>query len=246
MFCIYCGTRLPDNAAFCPACGAKVAVVKVAEKTRPSGAGLRAAVCAACGSGNLRRIAKGEYLCEHCGSRFYTEEPDDVMSPEEKQAKLLVLFSEANSHAGKGDYQEELRTLSKGLELLPQDCTLLLKLGRACSRLGLIQEALEYYRQAEQANPDDPIVYVNQAVIYLNQDMPAEARPLLEKALAMIDADPLSASAGDVAVTCGNYALCIGKLGDLAGARKYLRMAKAKGYSSSSVDYVCRTLKIRI
>ncbi len=24
MFCIYCGARLPEKAAFCPACGAKV------------------------------------------------------------------------------------------------------------------------------------------------------------------------------------------------------------------------------
>lgn len=32
------------------------------------------------------------------------------MSPGEKQAKLLLLFSEADGHAGKGDYQAELRT----------------------------------------------------------------------------------------------------------------------------------------
>ena len=53
MFCIYCGTRIPDHAAFCPACGAKVAVVKVEEKERPPG--MRAAVCASCGSNNLKR-----------------------------------------------------------------------------------------------------------------------------------------------------------------------------------------------
>ena len=244
MFCIYCGTRIPEHAAFCPACGAKVAVVNVEEKERPTG--MRAAVCASCGSNNLKRVGKGEYLCEHCGSRFFTEEEDDVLSPEEKKAKLLAVFAEAEGCADKGDHQAELSVLSKGLELVPDDCTLLLKLGRACAKLHLVQETMDYYRKAEKANPNDPIVYVNQAVEYLKLDMPAEAKPLLEKALDMMDADPLSASAGDTAVTYGNYALCLGKLGDRAGARKYLNLAKTKGYSKQSVDNICRMLKIRV
>lgn len=244
MFCIYCGTRIPDKGLFCPACGAKAAVIKVEEKERPSG--MRAVVCASCGSSNLKRIGKGEYLCEHCQSRFITDESDDLISQEEEKAKLLAIFAEAEKHVENGDYQAELTALIKGLELMPEDGTLLLKLGRACGRLGLIQEAMEYYRKAEKASPDDPIVYVNQGVEYLKQDMLAEARPMFEKALAMIKADPMSASAADVAVTYSNYALCIGKLGDLAEARKYLAAAKKKGCNSKTIDYVCRTLKIRV
>ena len=246
MFCIYCGTRLPENAVFCPACGSKVSSVKVAEKKIPSGSGMRANVCAACGSSDLKRIAKGEYLCGHCGTRFFTEEPDSVMSLEEKKAKLLVLFAEANRHAANGDHQAELSTLSKGLELLPDDCTLLLKLGRACSKLKLVQETMDYYKRAEQVNPSDPVIYVNQAVEYLKQDMAKEAKPLMDKALAMADADPMSMAAADLAVTYSNYALCIGKLGDISGARKYLKMAKQKGCNDDTVSYVCRTLNIRI
>ena len=246
MFCIYCGTRIPEDAAFCPACGSKVAVIKVAEKKPPSGSGMHAVMCASCGSSNLKRVGKGEYLCEHCGSRFFTEEADGGMSPEEKKAKLMALFAEAERFAEKDDYGAELGVLSKGLELAPDDVTLLLKLGRACRNLGFQQEAMEYYRKAEQVNPDDPVIYVNQGTAYLMQDMPAEAKPLLEKALAMMDADPMSATKGDIAVTYGNYALCIGKLGDLAGARKYLRIAKEKGHRQQSIDYICRKLQIRI
>ena len=90
MFCIYCGTRIPENAAFCPACGTKVAVIRVEEKEKPSGKDMRAVVCAACGSGNLKRIGNGEYLCEHCGSRFLTGEADDGKSPEEKKANGII------------------------------------------------------------------------------------------------------------------------------------------------------------
>ena len=246
MFCIYCGTRLPENAAFCPVCGTKVAIIKAAEKEGPSGKRMHAIVCASCGSGNLKRINKTEYLCEHCGSRFFNEESGDVMSPEEKKAELLSVFAEADNHAGKGDYQAELIALRKGLKLLPEDSTLLLKLGRASSRLGLVQEAMEYYHKAEKVNPDDPIVYVNQAVEYLKQDMPAEAKPLLEKAFALIETDPMSASVADTAVSYSNYALCIGKLGDRAGAKKYLAIAKKKGCKEHTIDYVCKALKIRI
>ena len=244
MFCIYCGTRIPDNAAFCPACGSKTAVIEVEEKKRPSGT--HEIVCASCGSGDLKRTGRGKYRCEHCGSRFFVEEPEDAVSTEEDKAKLLALFAEAQEHAGRGDYQAELAVLSKGLKLVPEDATLLLKLGRASMRLGLVQEAMEYYRKAEEVNPGDPIVYVNRGVVYMKQDMAAEARPLFEKALAMIKADPMSASTADVAVTYSNYALCLGKLGDRAGAKEYLTAAKKKGCSKNTIDNVCRQLKIRV
>ena len=153
MFCIYCGTRIPDSAIFCPACGAKAAVLKVEEKEKPDV--MRAAVCAFCGSGSLKRIGREEYLCEHCGSRFFASEPEDFMSHEEAKAKLLAIFAEAAGHADNGDYQAELAALSKGLSLVPEDSTLLLKLGRASMRLNLVQEAMDYYRKAEEICPED-------------------------------------------------------------------------------------------
>ena len=148
MFCIYCGTRIPDDAVFCPVCGAKAAVIKAGEKKKP--AEMLAVVCASCGSGQLKRIGRGEYLCEHCGSRFFAQEPENFTDSEKEKAELLALFAEAEKHADKGDYRAELIALSKGLKLAPEDGTLLLKLGRACMRLGFIQEAMEYYRKAEE------------------------------------------------------------------------------------------------
>ena len=65
-----------------------------------------------------------------------------------------------------------------------------------------------------------------------------------EKAVAIIVSDPLSASAEDTAVTYGNYAYCLGKLGDRKNAKKYLSIAKEKGYSKDSIDTICRDLHL--
>lgn len=242
MYCISCGAQVPENAAFCPACGAKVA--RPAPEEKASDQTLRPLVCAFCGSGNLKKVRKGEFLCEHCGRRFLADVQDEVLSPEEARAKLLAILAEAEIRADRKDYQGELSALSKGLEVEPEDPTLLLRLGRSCQRNGLVQEAMDYYRKAEAVSPNDPIVYVNQGALYVRQDMDAEAKPLLEKAIAMIEADPMSASSGDIAVTYGNYALCIGKLGDLRGAKRYLVIARKKGYSKESISYICRKLGI--
>ena len=244
MYCISCGAQVPENAAFCPACGAKVANLPPAETSKAPGKNLHPIICAFCGGNTLKKVRKGEYLCEHCGSRFFAGDQDGILSPEEVQAKLLAILAEADSFAEKKNYQEELRSLTRGLEVDPEDPTLLLRLGRSCQRNGLMLEAMDYYRRAEAVSPDDPIVYVNQGTLYLRQDLPKEAKPLFEKALAMIEADPMSATAMDTAVTYGNYAWCIGRLGDLQGAKRWLVLAKKKGYSKDSIKYVCRDLGI--
>ena len=69
MFCTTCGKPLPDDALFCPTCGAKV---KIGAKREESG--LHPLRCASCGSSSLRKIRAGEYLCEHCGTKLYTDE----------------------------------------------------------------------------------------------------------------------------------------------------------------------------
>ena len=249
MFCIYCGTRLPEKSVFCPSCGAKVtweisAEKGAAEKDRPPVKTGIPTACASCGSHRLKRIRKGEYLCEHCGSKFFVEEQIRIKSREEIDASLLALFMEADEYGGKDDYQAAFQTLAKGLEIAPDNGMLMLKLGRACRELGYAQKALEYYQKAEALNPDDPVIYVNVGTVYMDRGQPEKARPLYEKGLAMMEADPLSASAGEIAVTYGNYALCIGKLGDTEGAKKYLAIAKEKGYSRESINTICRTLHL--
>lgn len=202
------------------------------------------ASCSSCGSSSLRKVSDGEYVCEFCGSRFFVGEPDEAGDAEEADADLAAVFEKAAGYEERDDYKNELRTLAKGLDIAPNDCTLMLKIGRAYWRLGFIKKAVEYYRKAEELDPDDPIVYVNLGALYLSQDQYKMAKPLFEKGIAIIEADPLSASPGDTAVTYGNYALCIGKLGDREGAKHYLEIATEKGYNRSSVDNVKKKLRL--
>lgn len=244
MYCAACGSPLPEKAAFCPTCGAKVQAPPQAGSEKPNGNGLRPALCSFCGSGSLKKVRKGEYICESCGRRFFAEDPAEVLSENESEAELLAILAEAEGYMDKGDYRSELRVLSRGLSVAPDNTTLLLRLGRVCNRLAMVQEAKEYYRRAEETDPDDPIVYTNQASLWLKQGQYDEAKRLFETAIRMIEADPMSASVGDAAVTYGNYGWCLGKLGDMAGAKKYLARAKKMGYSRESLDYICRDLGI--
>ena len=97
---------------------------------------------------------------------------------------------------------------------------------------------------AEELYPNDPTVYTNIGSAYFKLGHYVEANAQYEKAVAIIASDPMSACAEDLAVAYGNYAYCLGKLGDRKNARKYLSLAKEKGYSKASIDTICRELHL--
>ena len=86
--------------------------------------------------------------------------------------------------------------------------------------------------------------YTNIGSAYFKLGHYAEANAQYEKAVAIIASDPMSACAEDIAVAYGNYAYCLGKLGDMKNAKKYLSIAKEKGYSKDSIDTICRELHL--
>ena len=239
MYCKSCGAVLPDDAAFCPACGAKVAEAGKAEKSS-----LRPVRCTACGSNNLKKLHTGGFRCEHCGTVFYSGERDAGTDREALDAKVAVLLSEASAFAEKKDYHHELQKLSEAIKIAPEDNTVLLRLGRAYWRLGSNEKAMEYYRMAEELYPDDPSVYNNMGSAFFKLGHYAEAKAQYEKAVAIIESDPMSSCGEDTAITYGNYAYCLGKLGDRENARKYLSIAKEKGYSKESISTICKDLRL--
>lgn len=243
MFCIACGASIPEGAAFCPACGRAVGGEQPAGKDGARERNRVPAACTSCGSGSLKRVRRGEYLCEHCGHRFYTEANDP--GPEEMQARLLELFEEADEYRDRGDHGKALMILIKGLDFAPEDAMLLMKLGMEYWALGMAEKARGYYLESEKRNPHTPIIYGNLGCLYLTQGQPAEARPYCEKAIAMIEENPFSATPRETAVTYGNYALCLGRLGDLDGAEKYLKIAEQKGYSEKSINNIRSELHLK-
>ena len=191
-----------------------------------------------------KKIGTGEYRCEHCGTKLFTEGQKSGEEEEARDADVAVLVSEAQAYADKKDYRNELLTLAKAMKLDPENNTVLLRLGRAYWRLGLPEKAIEYYRIAEELYPDDPIVYTNIGAAYIRLGHYAEAKVQYEKGMSIIESNPMSACADDIAITYGNYALCLGKLGDKDGAKEYLTLAKEKGYSKDSINSVCKQLHL--
>ena len=166
------------------------------------------------------------------------------MNEAERELKLMELMEQAQALFRKGEHTQELKTLISGWDLGSGNAVYLSRLGRCYRRLGYTQKALEYYEKARVVDPGDPAIYGNIGVAYSTTGQNELAKPYLQKAIAMIEERPASASAYDAAASYANYALCIGGLGDLKGARKYLKIAKDKGYSEESIGNICRQLKI--
>ena len=200
--------------------------------------------CTACGSGKLKKISRSEYICEYCGSRYFLGLRSEDVKADQDEAQLMPLFLEAQKYERKDAIAKELEILLKGLEIAPDNSTLMLKLGRAYWRLGLLKKASEYLERARQLDPNDPVLYNNIALLYISSKDYEKARLNLEKSFELIKDDPLCVSGNDEAIIYGNYGMVIGKLGNLEEARKYLRIAKEKGYSDSSIKNVCKSIGI--
>lgn len=167
-----------------------------------------------------------------------------VMRKEEKEARILELIAKTDKLHTIDEYNEELKALAEGLELDPENITFLIRTGRAYRCLGFPQKALEYYEKAKAVNPDDPTLLTNIGAVHLSQGEYAAARPYYEKGVALIERNPSSVTAHDAGVAYGNYAFCLGKVGDIKGAKKHLKNAKAKGYPQDNINNICQQLNI--
>ena len=176
------------------------------------------------------------------GNAPRTQEP--AMSEAKREIKLISLFTEAAALAEKGEYAKELDLLLSNAELGSKSASYMIKVGRAYRRLGYNHKALEYYEKARELDPKDPTIYSNIAIVYVTAGEYSEGKPFFEQAISMAEAAPLSVSTGDLASIYGNYARCIGMLGDIRGAKKYLKLAKDKGYNEAYFNDVCQTLHI--
>lgn len=240
MFCKYCGAALEEGETNCPECGKSIS----SEENETANDNVRTLKCTSCGGTDFKKIGRNEYICRYCGSRHFIEQGEKISKDPDAEAKLIAIFEEASAYEKNDMYKKELQVLSKGLQIDPDDCDLLAKLGRVYWRLGYLDRARKYLDKAVLLYPNDPAIYNNIGLLYVSKNMFIEAKRYIEKSIRLLESDPLSATPNDTAVIYGNYALCIGKLGDKQGAIQYLKIAKEKGYNSSSLANVCKRLKI--
>ena len=182
--------------------------------------------------------------CKREGSEPVAPPRQEGISDAQRELRLMELFEQARELHQKDQYSQELKLLLNAWDLGRKDAGYVIKLGRCYRCLGNHQKALEYYEKAKELDPNDPTIYGNIGVVYGTIGQDEKARPYYERAIAMMEASPASASSYDIAVTYANYALSIGRLGDLKAAKKNLKIAKDRGYSEKSIEYICQQLKI--
>ena len=211
-----------------------------------------------------RQYRPGENAEEVPGNRQKQEPPKGAWAepeaeyrhqyrPGERQANAAAQeaadrVKQINREAGDlheaGQYQQELKLLQEGLALAPDNGDLLNKLGRVYRKLGDGKKAMEAYQAALTRKPHDPVIYGNIGAALFADGKYREARPYLQKAVAMAEADPASLTPGDFAVQYGNYAHCLGYLGEREEAKRMLMRAAERGYDPASIRKVCQNLSL--
>ena len=175
-------------------------------------------------------------------SQTSSSNPDiDMVADKEEQFKK-VLYQSALYHEGE-KYEQELEALLLAQKLKPDNVDVLIKLGRVHRLLGDNLKALEFYNKAKTIDPRNPTIYMNTGAVYAVSGDYATAKPLYEQAIDLIE-DGAPATIDDKASCYANYALCIGKLGNIKVARKYLIKAKRNGYNENTIIQICKHLNL--
>lgn len=222
------GLNQPKPAEAAPkAEPARVSAAILAEQEPPA---KEPRYCPKCGAA----LTAGARFCSSCGAAAGTEK-SAAPTAEALLAQVYALEQ-------KGDYQGALKLLNDAHAAESGNAILLSRMGRVYRNLGDWQTAISYYEKAAAITPGDPILYSNMGVAYSAAGLYGRAEPLFEKAQQMVERDPSLATGYDRAALLANYALCVGKQGDLKRAGEYLSRAAHMGYAQEKVTYISQQI----
>ena len=224
MFCTKCGQKIVDGAAFCAFCGQKLGAP--APQARPM-----VSNCECCGA-VLKRLQPNHYICEYCGSEYFTDQNSQVERSRIAEKELLMLFRQAADYEVRNLYWEELQCLLSAQERAGSNVVYLVKLGRAYRRNNLFSQAVECYEKARLINPDYPQIYANIGAVYIVTKQYALAEAPCRQGIELMHRNRLDVSNNDFAVAYGNLALAVGMLGRKEEAKQYLKIAEENGYQN--------------
>ncbi len=149
--------------------------------------------------------------------------------------KLEDILAKADEYMQTGEVQKELEVLLEGEKSWPRDCGLLLRIGRAYRRIGDHDKAMICYHKVEEINPKIPVTFINRGSLYLVNGLYSQAKEQYEKAESLVTENPDSIDPHDLGILYANYALSVGKLGEIRTAEDYLTRAERLGYSSDHI-----------
>lgn len=169
-----------------------------------------------------------------------SSDPDMETDLETKFNKILYKSSVYHEEE---KYDQELDALLLAQKLKPDNASVLIKLGRVHRILGDNLKALEFYNKAKAIDPRDPTIYMNMGAVYTLKGDYATGKALYEQAIDLFE-NGATGTINDRATCYANYALCIGKWGNIKVARKYLIKAKRNGYNEKNIIGICGMLNI--
>lgn len=226
MFCEKCGAKISENAKFCSSCGEKVQSKGSSGKRE-----LITNKCGTCGA-MIKMLTPNRYLCEYCGSEYYTTNDGEITDSKLTEKEVLDIFYQAAKYENAGKFWEELQCLLGSIDKLSDNVTYYIKLGRAYRRNDMHAKALECYEKAKELNSNDATIYTNIGAVYIFANRFKEAEENCKKATEMMQKDRVKYTQNDYAVAFSNLAIAVGKRGRKDEAKRYLKFAEDNSYKN--------------
>lgn len=122
MYCIKCGEKLPDGAAYCASCGQKVNVSTKSDtkenseksKSQTSGPKILHLRCASCGGDMQVSDDEQEVTCPYCGAKEKILESDDVKTEKIKRDVEFAKMADRKERREQKEQKEERTEYKNG------------------------------------------------------------------------------------------------------------------------------------
>ena len=228
MFCKECGNKIIDGSLFCNKCG-----TKVGENNNPPVEKVFLNRCESCGA-NLKRLSANHYLCEYCGSEYYTNNENIIMSHKITEKEIMDVFYKAAELEKKNKFWDELQCLLSIVDKASDNVLFLVKLGRAYRRNNMLQKALECYEKARILNSEFASIYSNIGAVYILTKQYELAQASCQRAVELMNRNRAEYTNDDYAVAHSNLAIAVGMQGQKENAKKYLKIAEQNGYQNGA------------
>ncbi len=185
--------------------------------------------CECCGA-NITEISYYMYTCDKCFSTYIVDDSERLLFKYITTDGFRSLLSQVLGDLVSSN-EKRKETAIRRLLLEYQDVPALWNtLGVICRGRNNLEEAQKCYTMALKMNPKYGVVFMNRSVLNYNLNDLNAAYDDAEKALLYIKSpDP------NYGKLLGNYALLVGKKGDIDRADELLEEATKNGYRNSDV-----------
>lgn len=183
-------------------------------------------VCECCGA-KVGEEENGMCVCENCFSTYIMGDDGTVIAKYLVSDEFREIWNERKALFNKGSEQEKEALCKELLKKSHNNPALWNLLGVIYRGRNQLDEAEKCYREALMLNPKYGQLYLNIAILKYSKNDLDGAVEFAEKAMVY-----MSPNYDNYKVLLGNYALFVGKKGDMEKAEDYLNQAEASGYKN--------------